>query len=112
MAFKLTKAKEYAILYLRDTLNYSPEDIANELNISVSTVNDFLSDKPQQTPKNTETAKNKTTKAHDMMIRHTSSKSNNNISVMTKEANEYQEEMIKNMGKQNKKENPAIFKMR
>lgn len=103
---KLSKTKEYAVLYLTDTMGVSPENISKELKISVSSINELLD---QRKPK--EVSKKKTTKAHDMMIRHTSGKKNNNVSIMTKEANEYQEELMKNAKPKNVN-NPAVFKMR
>lgn len=108
---KLSKAKEYAILYLNDTLGASSQSIAEELDISVSTVNDILDNRETAKPVENSKSKKKTTKAHDMMIRHTAGKKNNSVSIMTKEANEYQEELMKNLGSQTR-ENSAIFKMR
>ena len=44
MKFKVSKAKEYAILYLRDTKN--SEEIAEELQLAVATVEEVLADNP------------------------------------------------------------------
>jgi hypothetical protein len=108
---KLSKAKEYAILYLNDTLGASSQSIAEELDIAVSTVNDILDGRTPVESIGETKSKKKTTKAHDMMIRHTSSKKNNNVSIMTKEANEYQQELIRNLGSQ-ARDNSSIFRMR
>ena len=109
---KLSKAKEYAILYLNDTMGASPQSISKELDVAVSTINEILNNRKieESVIKETKSQK-KTTKAHDMMIRHTSSKKNNNVSIMTKEANQYQEELMKNLGAK-AKDNSSIFKMR
>ena len=104
---KISKTKEYAILYLTDVMKVSPEFISKELKIAVSTINEILNSRTSKK----HSSKKKTTKAHDMMIRHTSAKKNNSVSIMTKEANEYQEELIKNIPAP-QKENTAIFKMR
>ena len=44
MKFKVSKAKEYAILYLRDTK--SSEEIAEELELALATVEEVLADNP------------------------------------------------------------------
>lgn len=44
MKFKVSKAKEYAILYLRDTKN--SEEIAEELELALATVEEVLADNP------------------------------------------------------------------
>ena len=44
MKFKVSKAKEYAILYLRDTKN--SEEIAEELQLALATVEEVLADNP------------------------------------------------------------------
>jgi biotin operon repressor len=110
---KLSKAKEYAILYLNDIMETSEQTIAEELNISVSTVNEVLSNRAVEEPVvvDKKKSKGKVTKAHDMMIRHTAGKKDNGVSIMTKEANEYQQELMKKLNSQ-KRENKAIFRMR
>jgi len=48
MAFKMSKAKEYAILYLRN--KKSVDEIAEELQISVNSVQEILDNNPVEEP--------------------------------------------------------------
>jgi ribosome-binding protein aMBF1 (putative translation factor) len=83
---KITKETEYAIKYLSNTMQMSNKDISNELGISVSSVNKIIEAEPK--PKS-----NTKSKSHDLMIRHTSAKKMNNVSIMTEAASQYNDEI-------------------
>ncbi len=88
---KSNKTKEYAVRYLYDTMKMDAATIAKELKISVEDVNSVLQNaEPQEEESND---KSKTSKAHQMMIRHTSSKKTNNVSIMTEGASQYNDSM-------------------
>lgn len=90
----MTKTKEYAIKYLHQYAKKSIEEISTELKISVSEVKKILDIK--------KVAKSKTDKTKDLMIRQTSAKKMNTVSIMTEAAAQLSDEFIKNMDKQNK----------
>lgn len=94
---KLNKTKEYAIKYLASYAKKSPEDIAKELNVSVSDVKKVLKTSP--------TAPAKTDKTKDLMIRQTSAKKTNTVSIMTEAAAQLSDEFIKNMDTSKKTQN-------
>lgn len=94
---KLNKTKEYAIKYLATYGKQSPEQIAKELKISLTDVNRVLESKP--------TAPAKTDKTKDLMIRQTSAKKMNTVSIMTEAAAQLSDEFVRNMDKHKKNEN-------
>lgn len=93
---KLSKTKEYAIRYLFDHAKKSVKDIATELKVSVSEVERVVKTKQPKT------AKAKTDKTKELMIRQTSSKKINSVSIMTEAAAQLSDEFIKNMDAANK----------
>lgn len=86
---KISKTKEYAIKYLSDCGKKNPQEISNELKLPLQEVLKIIGDS-QSKPKN----KNKTA---DLMIRHTSGKKTNTVSIMTESAAQLSDEFIKNM---------------
>jgi hypothetical protein len=88
---RLSKETEYAIKYLLESKKMDPKDVAKELKIKITTVNKFLSP-PSETEK---TAPAKTDKTKELMIRQTSSKKNNTVSIMTESASQLSDEFIK-----------------
>lgn len=107
---KQNKNKEYAIRYLSDTMKMTPDTIAKELGIKIDDVIAVLGQQPQ--PEETKD-KSKTSKSHSMMIRHTSSKKSNNVSIMTEGASQYNDSMRDKLkGKQARGSKDAIFKPR
>ncbi len=81
---KLSKTTEYAIKYLLSQ-GKSVEDVAAELKLKNDQVKPFVS--------NTETtAPTKTDKTKDLMIRQTSAKKNNSVSIMTQAASQVGDE--------------------
>jgi phosphohistidine phosphatase SixA len=86
---KISKTKEYAIKYLSTYGKKDAEDIAKELKLSLADVNKVL----QSSCK----APTKTDKTKDLMIRQTSAKKSNTVSIMTEAAAQLSDEFIKNM---------------
>jgi hypothetical protein len=96
---RLSKETEYAIKYLLESKKMDPKDVAKELKLKITTVNKFLSP-PSETektaPTKTEkTAPTKTDKTKDLMIRQTSAKKNNTVSIMTESASQLSDEFMK-----------------
>ena len=90
MSTRITKIQKYAILWLHSQGQES-ESIAKELNIETKSVDRTL----EKTTKTKDSNKIQTTSevvgrpsSKDLMIRHTSSKKNNSVAIMTKEASE------------------------
>ena len=73
---KNKKLEEYAVKFLHSQ-GKTPEDIAKELSLNADVVSDLVAGEP---------VAKETTKAQDMMIRHTAEKKNNHVSIMTQEA--------------------------
>jgi transposase len=97
----MNKTKEYAIKYLLSQKK-SPEEIAKELKVSISIVKSY------QTEEKTKPAK--TDKTKELMIRQTSSKKSNSVSIMTEAASQVSDEFIKNIGPSTKNTNTYIFR--
>jgi hypothetical protein len=92
---KINKTKEYAIRYLFDHEKKTPESIASELKIPIKLVKEIVENKSK-------VAKAKTDKTKELMIRQTSAKKNNSVSIMTEAAAQLSDEFIKNMDAKNK----------
>jgi hypothetical protein len=88
---KNDKKNEYAIKYLHDTLSLSVKDIALELGLAEAVVEGILAIKPEPKPK-------KMSKSQNLMIRHTSNKKTNNVSIMTEGASQLNDEFKKKLG--------------
>ena len=82
-----SKAKEYAIRYLKDTMKMDSATIAKELKIKESDVNAILNTNKTE-------VKDKST-SKDMMIHETSGKRSKNVSIMTQQASQYNDEVVK-----------------
>jgi hypothetical protein len=104
---KKNKTREYAVKYLFDSLAMVIEEIAKELNIPVLEVEEILKDhKPKAKKKNNP-------KSQDLMIRHTSAKKTNNVSIMTESASQYNDAAKKALNsKINSKNQNSIFRPR
>lgn len=101
---KLTKTKEYAIKYLSICGKQSDEDISKELKVSVADVKRVL--KSSSSP----VAPTKTDKTKDLMIRQTSAKKMNTVSIMTEAAAQLSDEFIKNMPADHKRTQSYIYR--
>lgn len=85
----LPKIKEYAIKYLSETKKMKPEEIASELKIDINIITKLISNKI--------TSVAKTDKTKDLMIRQTSAKKQNTVSIMTESAAQLNDEFVKSM---------------
>lgn len=102
---KLSKTKEYAIKYLH-VQNNSASNISLELKIPLNQVEKVLSDiKPK-------IANTKGDRTKDLMIRQTSAKKQNTVSIMTESAAQLSDEFLKNMDSNKKNTQSYIFKPR
>jgi hypothetical protein len=97
----MNKTKEYAIKYLL-SVKTPIEDIAKELKISVEAVKSYSQ------PENSQPAK--TDKTKDLMIRQTSAKKSNSVSIMTEAASQVSDSFIKNLESPTKNTSGYIFK--
>ena len=94
---KLNQTDKYAIQYLHSQ-NKTVEEISTELGHTVSQVNKFIQTlDPLPPPPIPETNKVK-----DLMIRQTSVKKNNTVSIMTEGAAQVSDEFVKKLPSSNK----------
>ena len=101
---RLNKVQIYAIRWL-NSQGKNPNEIATELSLSENQISKTLEkygasldanqDKPIKTVSEPVAAKPKS-KTQDLMIRHTSAKKTNNVSIMTKEASALNDELKRN----------------
>lgn len=102
----LSKNQIYAILYLKDVNNLQIENISQELNISQDRLQHFFDSDYQQYTK----VKKPTSK--DLMIRETSSKKTNSVSIMTKEASELNDANREKIVRKSSQSNPNIYRIK
>lgn len=88
---KISKTKEYAVRYLSEYDKKSPEEISSELKLPLTEVIKIVGESK------TKNNKDKTT---DLMIRHTSGKKTNTVSIMTESAAQLSDEFVKNINSQ------------
>lgn len=101
---KKTKEIEYAIKYLHDTMKMEPKAISLELGVAEAIVDGIINQQPE--PK-----VSKKSKSQDLMIRHTSVKKTNNVSIMTEAASQINDEFKKHSNSNPpKKFNNSIFR--
>lgn len=74
MGFKVGKTKEYAVLYLHRTVGMSIKDVAETLNIAISTVEKALEDNPVQSESDNRN-----------FVHETNHKKNRNVAIMTQD---------------------------
>jgi hypothetical protein len=86
---KKTKEIEYAVKYLYETTKMSISNIALELGVAEAIVDGIINATPEPTPL-------KKSRSQDLMIRHTSVKKTNNVSIMTEGASQVNDEFKKN----------------
>lgn len=85
---KKRKETEYAVKYLNETGNMSVKEIALELGIAEAVVEGIVNAQPEPKPR-------KQSKSQNLMIRHTSNKKTNNVSIMTEAASQLNDELKK-----------------
>jgi len=90
---RLSKTQAYAIQWL-NSQGKNNLDIATELSITEKQVEKILEKTTTVTDSpSIKTAKSPVSKSHDMMIRHTAAKNTNNVSIMTKEASQNNDQL-------------------
>lgn len=99
---KISKTKEYAIKYLSTYAKKEAGDIAKELKVSLAEVEKVLKT-------SSKTAPAKTDKTKDLMIRQTSAKKMNTVSIMTEAAAQLSDEFVRNIDT-HKKTQSYIFR--
>lgn len=95
---KTDKINEYAVLYLRNTMKMEDKEIAKQLGINLSEVKKTISPEASEEKQEKQQTTRKS-KSQDLMIRHTSNKKTNNVSIMTEAASQYNDEAKKSMVK-------------
>lgn len=101
---KKTKEVEYAVKYLYDIMKMKPKQIALELGVAEAIVEGIINH--QADPKSTTKSK-----SQNLMIRHTSDKKKNNVSIMTEAASQLNDEFKKNSTtKPSKRFNDSIYR--
>jgi predicted transcriptional regulator len=110
---RITKNLSYAINWLVSQ-NKKPEDIAEELDLTVKQVINYIEKNNIIGTGNdklaTKSSKVKS-KSKDLMIRHTSNKKTNNVAIMTKEASEINDELKRKLNSNlSDKHSKYIFK--
>jgi len=106
---KLTKKDKYAIQYLYDQ-NSDAKYIAKELELSESQVKRFLTTLVPNTEEPKVEEQPKTDKTKNLMIRHTSDKKNNTVSIMTQGASQVGDDFYKNMNSSSKNTDNYIYR--
>lgn len=100
------KQLQYAIQYLKLTSEMSEKEIAKELGVTenkVLTISKNIEDvKPKPKTRS---------KSHELMIRHTSAKKTNNVSIMTEAASQYNDEIKKNVNSKIRPSRNCIYKI-
>lgn len=101
---KKTKEIEYAVKYLHDTMKMESKQIALELGVAEAIVDGIINQHTEPKP----TTKSK---SQNLMIRHTSGKKNNHVSIMTEAASQLNDEFKKNSTtKPSKRFNNSIYR--
>lgn len=107
---KLSKSTMYAINWLYSG-GHDVKDIAEELNISEDSIKAHIEKNHTQLNSGVLADKSKPVKSSkDLMIRHTKEKKTNNVSIMTREASEYNDHMKKKISDKNDKNQEHIFR--
>jgi transcriptional antiterminator len=106
---KLTKLHKYSIAHLHNQ-KMEPEAIAKEVGLSLRQVKNEIS---KIQPKASEIiGESKTDKTKNLMIRQTSGKKINSVSIMTEAAAQLSDEFIKTIPAHNKSQDSYIFRPR
>ena len=105
---KLSKTQQYAIRYLHSQ-NKTPQEISDELGVSLSQIKRIV--KQTEEPQ-VKTAEAKTDKTKNLMIRQTSAKKQNTVSIMTEGASQLGDEFVKNIDYHKKRTEGYIFRPR
>lgn len=109
---RLNKTQIYAIRWL-DSQGKNIDQISDELDIPSTTVKKTVekNSSAKSDDKSIKTAKEPVSKSQNLMIRETASKKTKNVSIMTKEASELNDQ-IKNQAAKHPLTEKAIFRPR
>jgi hypothetical protein len=107
---RLNNTQKYAIQWLMHNDKSVPE-IVKELKLPEKTVSNFVAKNSVATKEKTTDVKSGPVNSKDLMIRHTNSKNNNQVAVMTKEASEVNDANKKHPAFTEHKHNKNIFKI-
>lgn len=101
---KKTKEIEYAVKYLHETKKMEPTKIALELGIQQAIVEGIVNAPKEDKPR-------RESKSQNMMIRKSSGKGINNVSIMTEGASQLNDELTRNnLNHQSRSTKNAIFR--
>lgn len=101
---KRSKELEYAVKYLKEAKGWDVTKIATELGVASAIVDAIYNEIEEPEPRTP-------SKAQNMMIRHSSAKKINNVSIMTEAASQYNDEMrSKTVNNSNRHSNNSIFR--
>lgn len=109
---KITKKDKYAIQFLHQQ-GSNEADIAKELELDIKQVKRFISKnmKSETTASDSETkSETKKDKTKNLMIRHTSDKKSNTVSIMTQGASQVGDEFYKTMNSSPKNTDSYIYR--
>lgn len=107
---RLNKTQQYAIRWLHSQ-NKTDTQIANELNITTDQVIKALEKTGEvQSETNIKTAKSNVSRSKNLMISETSAKKSKNVSIMTREASEYNDSIKNRVPNANPNTQKAIFR--
>lgn len=101
----LNKSDKYAIEFLHKQ-NKTEKEIASELGLTLTQVKKVIKTFSENKP----VAETKTDKTKNLMIRQTSAKKNNTVSIMTEGAAQLGDEFIKNMPTNAKNTDSYIYR--
>lgn len=104
---KTNKETGYAIQYLSNNMKMSASEISKELGLSVEEIEQALGE--SSTKKETPKTKSR---SHNLMIRKTSAKGTNNVSIMTEAASQLNDELKKNQNPKTKPFRDCVYNPR
>ena len=84
---RLNKTQKYAIQWMTDN-GHSVEEVVKELKLPEKTVSNFVEKHTKVSKESSVKTTSGPVNSKDLMIRHTSSKNDNTVAIMTKEASE------------------------
>ena len=101
------RIKEYAIRYLSEVMDMPSESIAKELKMTIKSIDKVILKKEAAKCEKIETPVSTTKKA---MIRHTSGKNSNSVSIMTEAASQLGDHFKKNHNGTKGRDQSHIFR--
>lgn len=105
----LSKSDRYAIEFLYSQQK-TEKDIAKELGCTIAQVKRVVNELSSPKADNKPISETKTDKTKNLMIRQTSAKKNNSVSIMTEGAAQLADEFIKNLPTNSKNTDSYIYR--